>query len=648
MKSGVLGQPGDRALVFLALVSLFCAACRQAGPIEGTPRPSEAPQMGVLQLWSTPEGAQLRINGRASGQTPTRVELPAGKLSVELSRPGYDAWQGELVLAPAEVLLATATLRDSSPPQVRLSAVPPQVEQGAPLNVQASAIDNEAASELVLSIDGQRAAATAGQPLTYRWDTSAVAPGPHLLRIEARDRAGNIGASQTICKVVTPLPAATAPVEASPTARPQAVQVSRGSLTIPTYQYQRALHSASESPCSPYPVLDWAQVGPPVPVAYESVTLENEYLRLVFLPALGGRLYQCVFLPTGQKLFYNNPVLKPSHWGPPEMGWWLAAGGMEWCLPVDEHGYVTAEPWTVETTQAPDGSATITLAHTEQTHNIRAAVRVALSPGEARFTIATRLDNPDPLPKAYQYWLNAMVSLGQSSLSSATRFVLPATEVVVHSTGDSALGRARSTLPWPVANGRDLSHYDTWRNWLGVFVPGATAGYMGAYNPETDLGIARVFPRQRAPGVKLFAFGKDFDTAAYTDDGSQYAELWGGVTPTFWDTATLGPQESVQWSETWLPLHGLGGLAAASAEAALQTAWAGDELHLAVGTPGTRRVTVTLVDGQGELYRQAGMASPAQPLTAAVRPPRAITGGLTVRVFGEDGSLLAEHTLGPR
>jgi hypothetical protein len=65
------------------------------------------------------------------------------------------------------------------------------------------------------------------------------------------------------------------------------------------------------------------------------IVLENDYLRLSLLPELGGRIYQAVFKPTGHNIFYQNPVLKPSPWGPPEMGWWLAAGGMEWGLPVE-------------------------------------------------------------------------------------------------------------------------------------------------------------------------------------------------------------------------------------------------------------------------------------------------------------------------
>ena len=50
----------------------------------------------------------------------------------------------------------------------------------------------------------------------------------------------------------------------------------------------------------------------PAGVTYQTLTLENDYLRLTFLPEVGGRLYEVFYKPTGHRLTYRNPVLKPS------------------------------------------------------------------------------------------------------------------------------------------------------------------------------------------------------------------------------------------------------------------------------------------------------------------------------------------------
>lgn len=49
---------------------------------------------------------------------------------------------------------------------------------------------------------------------------------------------------------------------------------------------------------------------------YTLLVLENDYLRVTVLPELGGRVYQMVFKPTGHNELYQNPVIKPTPWGP--------------------------------------------------------------------------------------------------------------------------------------------------------------------------------------------------------------------------------------------------------------------------------------------------------------------------------------------
>ncbi len=597
------------------------------------------------------------VSGQPRGHTPVDLSLPPGEWHLEVSYPGYLTHEASISLAAGSEVSLPVSLLDATPPTLAWESLPAQLERGATLVVRATASDNAGVSRLELFIDGQAHGRTDGTPLAYRWETAESPPGEHLLRIEATDLAGNSTHEERRIALVSPPPTdSPAPTRAVPTptaspsprTTPTAVGIGRGSIDVPTYQYRQALRSDPGSPAYPYPSLDRSQVGPPVPVRYDTLILENEYLRLVFLPGLGGRLYQCIYLPTGQNLFYNNAVIKPSPWGPPEMGWWLAAGGMEWCLPVEEHGYVSAEPWEAEAHRAGDGSATVRLACTERTRNIRAEVAVTLAPGEARFSVTTTLRNLNAEPRQYQYWLNAMLSPGVGSLSPSTRFLLPASEVVVHSTGDSSLGGPHTTLAWPVSGGRDLSIYGSWRNYLGVFAPTAGAGYMGIYSPEADLGIARVFPREEVPGVKLFAFGHGFDPAVYTDDGSQYAELWGGVTPTFWDWATLPPHGVLTWTETWLPVHALGGLSGASREVAFLATWDGHEALLVVTAPDTQDLVLSVTDRLGELYHQACTAGPEHPFRAVVRPDRAVAGAPVLRISRADGTPLIEHVMGPR
>jgi hypothetical protein len=152
-----------------------------------------------------------------------------------------------------------------------------------------------------------------------------------------------------------------------------------------------------------------------------------------------------------------------------------------------------------------------------------------------------------------------MLSLSHNRVSDRTRFILPATSIRIHSTDDVDLPDPGTIVPWPNYNGRDLSLYQNWKGMIGGFVsPVAQADFVGAYDEASDQGVVRIFPREVVPGVKFFA-PRDLDPGLWTDDKSTYFELWGGVTPTFWDSAVLASGQTLEWQERWYPVSGLHG-----------------------------------------------------------------------------------------
>ena len=181
-----------------------------------------------------------------------------------------------------------------------------------------------------------------------------------------------------------------------------------------------------------------------LPWSYQAVVLENELLRITMLPDLGGRVYQVIFKPTGNNEMYENPVIKPSPWGPPEQGGWLAAGGIEWGLPVEEHGYVWADPWGHITVPYDETRTGVTLFMPNQEDHLRAEVDVILRAGEAAFTIQPRITNPTGQAVDYQFWLDALLAPGPANQPGPNlRFVLPTDQVTVHSRGDTSLPEAQ-------------------------------------------------------------------------------------------------------------------------------------------------------------------------------------------------------------
>lgn len=420
-------------------------------------------------------------------------------------------------------------------------------------------------------------------------------------------------------------PSATPTAKILPTNTPTLVLpkgVSESVVTFKAYPFDKAIH-ASQDPVNHFTFNAFDRsayeaalaINPPVSKTFRSIIMENEFLRLTFLPELGGRLFQITYKPTKQNLFYNNQVLKPTNWGPSNQGGWLAVGGMEWALPVNEHGYEWGIRWDYS---FPRNSTCTTILFTDTQSNdrVRAEIQVTLPSNAAYIIVHPKIYNPTKVQMPIQFWINAQISLGESrNVSPNTEFILPANPMFVHSTGNQFIpskliptNNARSTaepVDWPIISERDMSWYSNWEDYLGLFVTTSPKdSFVGAYNHDTNLGLVRVFPPKEAPGVKLFAFGPNFCCRAQiSDDGSDYFELWGGLPRTFFpqDDVTLDPGKTREWDEYWIPFSRTGGLSFASSEIVLFVKNDNGKARIGAYSPNIIKGTLVLVQGNEEI-----------------------------------------------
>ncbi|MDY6876312.1 MAG: DUF5107 domain-containing protein [Chloroflexota bacterium] len=479
-------------------------------------------------------------------------------------------------------------------------------------------------------------------PYQARLDLSAFRGQTVTLRAVAYDYALNeTEDSRTV--MVVPAPA------------PGTASLQTATLTIPTYPYTAYLTSVYTPTYNmTYTVLDWDAYnssGPtPVPQDYQLLVLENDYLRVTLMPELGGRIYQMIFKPTGHNELYQNPVIKPNIWGPPEQGWWLAAGGIEWCLPVEEHGYEWGEPWAYQVVTSTAG-ITVTLQDTTASDRIRAEVTLHLPASRGYLAVTPRIENPTGSDVDYKFWLNALLAPGAANTVSADlHFVFDTAQMTVHSTGDEHLPDAGQPMDWPVHDGRDYSRLGNWERWLGFFErPQATAGFAGVYDAGANEGLARIFPPSVARGSKGFGFGwsNPIPSDIWTDGGSTYVELHGGIAPTFWDTATITAGQSLEWTEYWYPVSDIGQLSAATAEAALGVRASGGRFTVGVHSTTPRAAgTSTLYawhrDDCTELGHWALPAiGPGEPFTVSLATEEHTLDSVAFVYLDVEGNLLA-------
>jgi hypothetical protein len=700
---------GLRLLVTFLFLLLILALSRCSLPSRSDAvTPTQVEATAQLRIEVRPPGATVFVNGLRSGSTPVSLTLPPGQHTIRITQDGYEPMvetinlaadsdqvlTGELVTARASsgpsVTPIPTEVRASEEPQPDLVVNRMQVELESAgdcdyvstqlgVRVWVENVGDAGAGPFVVEVNSTQQTVSDGLASgqsTDLWFTGYVQDGETQASVDAtdqvreKDEANNRLAQRlpipTLPPTCTPsaaqratsTPSASLPPTGTPVPAPSppaSIAMREGEVTILTYPYADVATQAWNKVFNmPYLVLDWAayEASNPLPseVTYSTFVVENEYLKLTFLPDVGGRLYEVLYKPTGHRETYHNLVLKPSSWGPPEQGWWLAAGGIEWCLPVEEHGYEWAIPWKLSASH--DGSSvTVTLRDSDREDRARAEITVRLEAGAGYFTIRPRLENPTSAPLNLKYWTNAMLAPGgQNAPSASLRFVLPdaVTSVTVHSRGDESLPDYDERMPWPAIGETDLSLLGNWNRWLGFFEDPAVGEFIAVYDETYDEGMVRVFPADVAQGAKGFASGWQDPVPAsnWTDDGSSYVEIHGGPAATFDDNVTIPAGGHLQWSEIWYPVAGLGGLRYANGTAALNLTAGGGQAQVAVAVIHSWTGDLVVLIGGQERWRQRASLVPGQPFVSTVSLGDGIPsrGRVTLRLQELDGAVAAEYS----
>ncbi len=293
---------------------------------------------------------------------------------------------------------------------------------------------------------------------------------------------------------------------------------------------------------------------------YRAVFLENEYLRVMCLPALGGRLHSVFDKASKAEMFHLNRVIKPGMIA--MRGAWIS-GGVEWNAGPQGHTVTCLSPVDVRHGTLPDGAGYLEISNQEKIFRTRWTVRLILRPGRYFLEEHIRLENPTDGVHPYYFW-NCTAFPNRPG----TRFIYPMSLGMDHS--------GREFFRWPVHEGRDLSWLKNHETWASVFAYRCTFDFFGAYDVEADRGIVQVANHHELPGKKAWTWGTwEFGLVAQqnlTDEDGPYIEVQSGPLPTQSDYGMLLPRQQISWREWWYPVHGLGdGFEFATREAVAQT-----------------------------------------------------------------------------
>src|SRR5262245_3622543 len=343
--------------------------------------------------------------------------------------------------------------------------------------------------------------------------------------------------------------------------------------------------------------------------SWQAVHLENEYLRVMILPELGGRIHLALDKTNGYDLIYRQNVIKPALVG--LTGPWIS-GGIEFNWP-QHHRPATFLPvdWQIE--EHSDGSRTVWCSDHDPMCRMKGMHGVCLRPESVAIELKVRAYNRTPWVQTFLWWANVAarvhegyqsffppdvsyvadharrsmstyplaedsyygVDYGQRARVGIPPQEVPAQFVPPHcqKVPDNGNGKIPEYAP------NNLAFYANIPTPCSYMCMGSQADFFGGYDHIAQAGIVHVANHHISPGKKQWTWGNhefgyawDRNLTEKDRDGryAPYIEIMAGVyTDNQPDFSFLQPGETKTWSQFWYPIQKIGPVQNANRDAAV-------------------------------------------------------------------------------
>ena len=422
------------------------------------------------------------------------------------------------------------------------------------------------------------------------------------------------------------------------------VKAWREIVTIPTYEVgkpeknpmflEKRVYQGSSGVVYPYPVIESIS-DEKTDKDYKAVYLENEYIKVMILPELGGRIQMAYDKIKQRHFVYYNHVVKPALVG--LAGPWIS-GGIEFNWP-QHHRPSTFMPVDCTIVENEDGSVTVWVNELERMFHQKGMAGFTLRPGCAYLEIQGRVSNRTNLPQTFLWWANPAVEV-----NDAYQSVFPPDVNAVFDHGK------RAVSSFPIATGTyykmDYSAGVDISNYKNIYVPtsymavNSKYDFEGGYENDTKGGMLHVASHHFSPGKKQWTWGNgDFGRAwdrNLTDETSPeearqwhidrkgfrpYIELMAGVyTENQPDFAWLMPYEEKQFVQYFMPYREIGIVKQASKDFVMNIEEAGEgKVTFKILATSKQKVRIMLEGDKKDYYNKVVSLSPEKVLVETVK-----------------------------
>jgi hypothetical protein len=333
----------------------------------------------------------------------------------------------------------------------------------------------------------------------------------------------------------------------------------------------------------------------PTSTTFDTVVLENGYLKVTLLPSYGGRILSIVHKPTNRELLYQNPL------GTPYLmledifydDYLVILGGIFPSFPEPEHGKYWDQPYELDVLSETADAITLRMSRQDD-HDLAAGVparydvgrtdilvelEVTLRAGTTALELQTKLTNTrSSAVPSFEYWTVTTLAPGSTPGETAipldTRILAKMDQVHLLESSWAWFGQAEERVTGEVFKWNNLSYFRNWEDQgTGFANPDYRAGWSGLSNYDNGTSILRVSDNTETPGLKLWTFGKQSLSVDINDSAEWLRptiEMWHGVTPEFWNRGSMAANEVRTWRDQYFATLGMREITAASEHGAME------------------------------------------------------------------------------
>ncbi|MDH4091926.1 MAG: DUF5107 domain-containing protein [Cyclobacteriaceae bacterium] len=343
----------------------------------------------------------------------------------------------------------------------------------------------------------------------------------------------------------------------------------------------------------------------PINKEWKVVELENEFIRLMILPEIGGKIWGAWEKATGKPFLYYNQVVKFRDVA--MRGAWTS-GGIEANYGIMGHTPNCATPVDYRIAKKEDGSVSCFIGTLDLLTQTYWTIEINLPADKGYFTTRSFWYNSTPLEQSYYTWMNTGIKAAGN-----LQFIYP---------GNRYIGHNGEYADWHInrENGKDISFYEqnNFGGYKSYHVFGKYTDFFGAYWHDEKFGMGRYSTHDEKAGKKIWIWGLSQQGMIWdkllTDTDGQYVEVQSGrlfnqaaAASTFTPFKHRGfaPASADTWTEYWFPVMNIKGFVKANPYGALNVRVINGYLHIDFSPLQDLKEELKVLEGDRVIYTKA-------------------------------------------